>query len=79
MLIEITTADKLRYFRISENLTQDDIADYIGVSVIEYSKYEKGVITVPFDVLVLLSERYGVILEELSDDCIYDELKCSNL
>lgn len=79
MLIEITTADKIRYFRISENLTQDDIADYIRVSVIEYSNYEKGVKAVPFDVLVLLSERYGVILEELSDDCIYDELKCSNL
>lgn len=79
MLIEMTTADKIRCFRISENLTQDDIADYIGVSVIEYSNYEKGVKSVPFDVLVLLSERYGVILEELLDDCIYDEIKCSNL
>lgn len=43
----MTTADKIRYFRTSENLTQDDIADYIGVSVIEYSNYEKGVKSVP--------------------------------
>ncbi len=79
MLIEITTADRIRYFRISENITQDDIADYIGVSVIEYSKYEKGIKSVPFEAMIRLSERYGVILEELLDEYIYDGLKCSNL
>lgn len=60
--------DKLKYYRKMENLTCSEISDYIGVSNVTYYKYEKGVNKYPLKVMIKLSERYGVMLEDLLDD-----------
>lgn len=63
-----TIAEKLRYYREKENLTQDDIANYVGISRVTYCRYEKGVNKYPFKVMLMLAERFEVDLDELLDD-----------
>lgn len=51
---------KLRKLREDRNLTQQDIADRLGVKQQQYSNYERGLQELPIEHLVTLCLFYGV-------------------
>ena len=49
--------------RIDNDLTQQNIADYLGCKREVYRRYEKGERTIPIDFLIKLADLYGVSID----------------
>ncbi len=62
---EILLYERIRALRIDRDLTQQKIADYLGVKQNTYSQYEIGVLNYPLDVVVKLAEFYGTSVDYL--------------
>lgn len=56
-------AARLRYLRLSKNLTQDLVAKFIHVNRTTYAGYESGRTEPPVKVLVRIAEFYNVSLD----------------
>lgn len=57
----------LRAVREDRDIKQKDIAKVLNVSQNTYSQYETGVISLTAEVLIKLSEFYGVSIDYLLD------------
>lgn len=57
----------LRAIREDNDLRQSDIAKILNVSQNTYSQYENGVIALTAEVLIKLSDYYGVSIDYLLD------------
>ena len=57
--------EQLQKLRKSKNLTQEDIANIINVKLTTYQKYERDVISPPYDKLIKLADFYGVTTDYL--------------
>ena len=57
----------LRAIREDNDLRQSDIAKILNVSQNAYSQYENGVIALTAEVLIKLSDFYGVSIDYLLD------------
>ena len=55
--------NKLRDLREYNNLTQKDIAKKFNVDQSNYSKYELGKITIPYDLLINLALFYNTSVD----------------
>ena len=55
----------LKELRKSEKMTQEELGDRVGVTNKTISKWENGNYMPPIDVLMLLSEIYGVSINEI--------------
>ena len=49
---------RLRDLREDRDLSQQDVAAYLGMKQPQYSRYERGVRDVPTDVLIRLAQFY---------------------
>ena len=56
---------RLEDLRNDFDLTQQDIADYLGCMREVYRRYEKGTRTIPIDFLIKLADLYGVSVDYL--------------
>lgn len=56
---------RIRDMREDHDLTQRQLADILGMPQQQYYRYEKGYRDFPLDVLIRLSELYGVSLDYL--------------
>ena len=56
---------RLRQARIDANLTQQRMADLLGISLNGYQKYEQGETQPPLDTLVKLSRILNVTTDHL--------------
>lgn len=56
---------RIEDLRIDHDLTQQQVADYLGCQREVYRRYEKGTRTIPVDFLIRLAEYYGVSLDYL--------------
>lgn len=56
---------RLENLRVDHDLTQQDIADYLGCQREVYRRYEKGTRTIPIDYLIRLAELYHVSIDYL--------------
>ena len=63
--MNISFANRLLEYRKQHNLSQEELADKIGVSRQAVSKWERAEATPDTDNLILLAEIYGVTLDEL--------------
>ncbi|MBE6682652.1 MAG: helix-turn-helix transcriptional regulator [Ruminococcaceae bacterium] len=63
--MNVSLADKLKELRKSKNISQERLAEYLGVSYQAVSKWENGV-TYP-DILLLpdIARYYGITVDEL--------------
>ena len=61
----INIAENLLHLRRDKGITQDVLAEFLGVSKASVSKWENGDYMPPIDVLMLLSEIYGVSINEI--------------
>jgi len=55
----------LKDLRVKRNLTQQQVADAIGCSVIVYSRYERETRQPSIDMLIKLSDLFGVTIDYL--------------
>ena len=60
---------RIRHLREDADLTQKQIAEYLGMSQTGYSKYETGENDIPTQVLIRLSRFYGVPVDYLLGLC----------
>ena len=65
---------RLRDLREDRDLTQKEIAAYLGTTQQVYSKYEKGIQEIPLHHFIALAKLYGVSLDYLAAPFI-DEQK----
>ena len=49
----------------SRNLTQEEISDIIGVKLSTYQKYERDVISPPYDTLIKIAKYYNISTDYL--------------
>lgn len=49
---------RLRDLREDRDLSQQQVADYLGMKQPQYSRYERGQRDIPTDVLILLARMY---------------------
>ena len=56
---------RLEDLRIDNDLTQQDVADFLGCQREVYRRYEKGTRTIPIDFLIKLSNYYNVSIDYL--------------
>ena len=56
---------RIRDLREDSDLTQEQVAEMLGVKQTTYSKYELGKILVPIDILIRLADFYQVSLDYL--------------
>ena len=55
----------LKKLRLSEGMTLDEMAEFIGTGRTSYYNYERGYVLPPADVLILLAEHFGLSVEEM--------------
>lgn len=63
--MNLQSAQRLYEYRKNANLSQEELAEKIGVSRQAVSKWERGEASPDTDNLIALSEVYGVTLDEL--------------
>ena len=56
---------KIRDLREDHDLTQQQVADYLGTSQTMYARYERGANELPIHHLITLSKYYGVSTDYL--------------
>ena len=64
--MNIETANRLLQYRKQHNLSQEELAEKIGVSRQAVSKWERSEASPDTDNLISLAEVYGVSLDELT-------------
>lgn len=57
--------DQLQYLRKAKKLTQEEMADILGVKLSTYQKYERDAISPPYDTLCKIADFYGVSTDYL--------------
>ena len=57
--------EQLQKLRKSRNLTQEEISDIIGVKLSTYQKYERDVISPPYDTLIKIAKYYNISTDYL--------------
>lgn len=65
---------RIRHLREDADLTQKQIAEYLGMSQTGYSKYETGENDIPTQVLIKLSRYYNVTTDYLLG--LSDAMRC---
>lgn len=60
-----TIAQNIIKFRKGKNLTQNEVADYLGITRAGYANYEQGLRTVSFETALKLGELFGVSTDAL--------------
>ena len=58
-------ANNLQFLRKKHSMTQEDLADYLGVSRQSISKWEMGAAYPETDKLIAMCDKFGVTLDEL--------------
>ena len=58
---------KLKQLRQENCLTQEQLAQKIGVSRVNYNRYENGKVLPDYDVIVTIADYYDISLDELFD------------
>lgn len=49
---------RLRELRVDNDMSQEDVAKYLGMSQTGYSKYEVGTVPPPVDIIIKLAKLY---------------------
>lgn len=58
---------KIEDLRVDHDMTQQDVADYLGCKREVYRRYEKGTRTIPVDFLIQLADLYKVSVDYILD------------
>ena len=64
-MIEI--GKKLKELRITEGLTQQQLADKLGIGRVNYTRYETDAVRPDYETLLTIVDFYNISLDELFD------------
>ena len=53
---------KLKQLRISNGLTQQQLADKLGLSRVNYTRYENNSVRPDYETIILIADFYGISL-----------------
>ena len=59
--------NKLKELRISEGLTQQELSVRLGISRVNYTRYETDKVRPDYETLIKLADFYNVSLDEFFD------------
>ncbi len=59
--------DNIKYLRARKGLSQQGLADALGITRARYSKYEYGQAEPPIELLVKIAKYYAVSVDDLLD------------
>ncbi len=59
--------NKLKELRISEGLTQQELSVKLGISRVNYTRYETDKVRPDYETLIKLADFYNVSLDEFFD------------
>lgn len=54
---------RLRELRKEQSMSQQDLGEILGVMQTVYSRYERGSITIPVELLLKLADIYGTSID----------------
>lgn len=54
---------RIRDLREDHDLTQRQVAEYLGMKQPQYARYEQGYRDIPSDMLIALADYYGVSVD----------------
>ena len=57
--------ERLKEIRQDRDLNQKKVAKILKISQVQYSRYERGIRTIPIDKLTILAKYYGVSVDYL--------------
>ena len=58
---------KLKELRIQQNLTQEMLSDLLGISRVNYTRYENDKVRPDYETLIKIADFYDVSLDDLFD------------
>lgn len=58
---------KLKELRLSEQLTQQQLANKLQISRVNYTRYETNVVRPDYETLIKLADFYDISLDEIFD------------
>lgn len=61
----MATYRRIRELREDHDLTQKQVADYLGMTQPQYFRYEHGYRDIPTDILIALADYYKVSVDYL--------------
>lgn len=59
--------EKLKELRLSYNLTQNNLANKLCISRVNYTRYENGKVNPDYETIIKIADFYDVSLDELFD------------
>ncbi|MDE7394858.1 MAG: helix-turn-helix domain-containing protein [Clostridiales bacterium] len=57
--------DKLKELRLSENLTQAELAEKLHISRVNYTRYETNAARPDYETLIAIADFFSVSLDEI--------------
>ncbi len=63
----INIGKKLKELRISEGLTQQQLAEKLKIGRVNYTRYETNAVRPDYETLITLADFYDVSLDEIFD------------
>lgn len=61
---------KLKELRKAENLTQQQLADKLKISRVNYTRYERNTVRPDYETLIKIADFYEISLDELFDRAV---------
>lgn len=58
---------KFKQLRLSIGLTQQQLADELGIGRVNYTRYENGTVRPDYETIIKLADYYDITLDELFD------------
>lgn len=58
---------KFKQLRLSSGLTQQQLADELGIGRVNYTRYENGTVRPDYETIIKLADYYDITLDELFD------------
>ena len=65
--MDLILCKRLKQLRQESGLTQEQLAQKIGISRVNYNRYENGKVLPDYNVLVMIADFYDISLDELFD------------
>lgn len=56
---------RIKELRLLNNLSEEQVAEYLGVSTKKYSLIEKGIDIIGYDVILKISQLFGVTAKDI--------------
>lgn len=60
-----TFAENLKKYRLSKNISQEELAGKVGIHPVQFSRYERGLTSPSIDIVQKIAEALDISIDEL--------------